>query len=219
MQVDKAAFFLALTTLAAGGAGGYLAAKNGVFDRLSSPGVAERQPASFTTPQGSAASEAPADHGAPVCDDMVGIPAACPPPGYSADEGGCDALPTRRCEDFKRTMKPRVAEHAVACLNALTPAQRCDANRLNACGHVALMSACSADDVASTGPTASDALVSRCEAIVQASAGTPLSPTMRDCQATLAGMTAAGRDRMASCMATHGADRGLVGCESAQDVR
>jgi hypothetical protein len=210
MQVDKAAFFLALSTLAAGGAGGYLAAKNGVFERPPSPGAAERQ---AVLP--SASGEALASHPRAACDDMVGTPAACPPPGYPADEGGCEALPTRRCDGFKQTMKPRVAEQAVACLDALTPAQRCDTNRLNACGHVALMSACAPDEAAAAGMSTSDALESRCAAIVQTCAATPMAPSMRDCQATLSGMTAVGRDRMSTCMASHCADKGLIGCESA----
>jgi hypothetical protein len=213
MHVDKGAFFLAVSTLAVGGLGGYAAAKSGVLDRPPSPGAAERQSVS-PPPPGSVAREVLPEQRAPVCDDMVGSPAACPPPGYSADEGGCDALPTKRCEEFKRTMKPRVAEHAVACLDALSPSQRCDPNRLNACAHVALMSACAADDSTMTAPPLDD-LASRCQAIVQTCAGTLLAPVARDCRATLSGMTALGRDRMVSCMTSHCTDRGLLGCESA----
>jgi hypothetical protein len=217
MHVDKGAFFLAVSTLAAGGLGGYFASKSGVFERLQSPGAAERQPASLETPETASASAGAAsvEHGAPVCDDMVGTPATCPPIGYSADEGGCEAVPTKRCEVFKRTMKPRIAERAVECLNALSPAQRCDPNRLSTCGHVALMSACPAEDA---GPTASDDLASRCASIVQSCAGTPFGPTVRDCRATLAGMNALGREQMTSCMTDHCADKGLLGCESAIQV-
>jgi hypothetical protein len=224
MHVDKAAFFLAVSTLAAGGVGGYFAAKSGLLERPTSPGVAERQPAPPETPQAASAGvPSSIEHATPSCDDMVGSPAACPPIGYSADEGGCEAVPTKRCELFKRTMKPRVAERAVACLNALNPAQRCDPNKLSACGHAALMSACSADDTASAPASAaspaSDDLASRCAAIVQGCAGTPFGPTLRDCRATLAGMNALGREQMTSCLTDHCADKGLLGCESAIQVR
>jgi hypothetical protein len=207
MYVDKAAFFLALTTLAAGGVGGYATARSGLLDRLASPGAAELQPASSPSPQAPASSEAIVEHATPACDDQVGSPAACPPPGYSADEGGCESVPTNRCEDFKRTMKPRVAERAVACLSALTPGQRCDPNQVNACAHVALMSACPTDDT--------DDLAPRCEAILQSCAASAFAPTKRDCLATLVGMSGPGRDRVVSCMTSHCKDKGLVGCEVA----
>lgn len=42
----------------------------------------------------------------------------------------------------------------------------------------------------------------------------PLGPVTRDCRATLAGMSAQGRDGMVACMKTHCADKGLVGCEA-----
>jgi hypothetical protein len=228
MHVDKPGFFLAMSALAAGGLGGYVAAKSGVLDRLSTVGVAERQAPttpSATPPSGTPLTEAPSSAAlavtpasAPVCDDMMGTPGVCPQPGYSADEGGCGGLATQRCQDFKQSMKPRVAERGVACLSALTPAQRCDTRSLNACGHAALMSACSADLGAVAGAP-SDELESRCRAITMSCGASPMTPTARDCRTTLAGMTTAGRDRMGTCMASHCGDLGLLGCESASPVR
>jgi hypothetical protein len=155
---------------------------------------------------------------------MVGSAAACPPPGWPAEEGGCGALPTKRCEDDKQTMKPRVAERAVACINALTPGQRCDPNRLLHCGHAALMSACSIVD---DGPdsmwgadAAPDELTTQCATILHGCEGAsgPL-PTMRDCRVTLAGLGALGRERVTACMKTHCSDKGLLFCEAQMDVK
>jgi hypothetical protein len=216
MNIDKASFFLALGTLAAGGAGGWLVRDRNLLAGTQAPteptglGVTAAQPAGH--PAASATGSA-----APVCDDAVGAPAACPPAPYSADESGCAPIATRRCEEFKQSMKPRVAEHAVTCLLALGPSQRCDANRVNLCGHEALMNACSAADTpmgASAG-AAGDDLDARCQAIVQTCPGASL----RECRETLAGMNAVGRARITSCMSAHCADKGLLGCESAGDAK
>jgi hypothetical protein len=147
---------------------------------------------------------------APPCDDLSGAPADCPPPPYSADESGCAPIATKRCEDFKQSLKPRAAERAVACILALNPAQRCDPNRVNLCGHVALMNSCAPPEqtAASTAPSTDD-LSLRCQAIAQTCPGASL----RDCEATLSGMTAVGRERMARCIASHCSDKGLLGCE------
>jgi hypothetical protein len=155
---------------------------------------------------------------------MAGAPAACPSPGYSADEGqGCGGVASKRCDDFKQTMKPRVAEQAVACLNALTPGQRCDAARVNLCGHLALMNACQESDALQTTapatPGARDEVTSRCDGILRSCSGTMLAPTMRECRVTLAGLNTRGRDQMATCMSAHCGDKGLVGCEAAVDVK
>jgi hypothetical protein len=221
MTIDKGSFLLALATLGVGGAGGYVASQEGVVKRIREPGVMERQPVEESAAQTSGAPATPASTG-PVCDDMVGAPAACPPPGYSADEGqGCGVLASKRCEDFKQTMKPRVAEQAVACLNALAPGQRCDAARVSLCGHVALMNACSEADSSPSTTSAMapsrDELGSRCEGILRGCAGT--APTMRECRETLAGLSAFGRDRMATCMSAHCGDKGLVGCEAVIDAK
>jgi len=147
MRVETGSFFILVATLAAGGGAGYVAAQKHVFDRP--PGPPAPPPPQDSPPPMVAVSASvapPAKPVAPVCDDSVGAPGACPTPGYSADEGGCSGLPTKRCNDFKQAMKPRVAERAVACLNALKPIERCDPIRLNLCGHLALMSACQEPD-------------------------------------------------------------------------
>ena len=210
MAIEKSSFLLALGAFAAGGGGGYYAGDTGL---LKTPlGAAEQQATSRTPAPPVPIPLAPP--AAPLCDDMVGAPGTCPAPGYSSDEGGCEALPTRRCEDFKLAMKPRVAERAVACLNALNPAQRCDPARLSLCGHLALMNACSEDAPAVAVAPAGDDVGARCELIQQGCGATPLGATVRDCRATLEGMTAQGRDQMMTCMKTHCADKGLVGCEA-----
>lgn len=217
MTIDKASFFAALATLVAGGAGGYYAGEHGMLRSVVPSGVTELQ-APLTSPTtGATAATAPPT---PACDDTVGSPAACPAPGYPSEEGGCGALPTKRCEDFKRAMKPRVAERAVDCLNALTPAQRCDPNRLNLCAHEALMNACPEPGgaVVTTAP-ATDDLTAHCDSIAHACGTVGLGPSPGECRATLAGLSAFGRDQMASCMRTHCADKGLVGCEAVIDAK
>jgi hypothetical protein len=214
VNIDKGSFLLALGTIAAGTAGGYFVGDRGLLRQTSAPGgVAEAQPSSGAAPGPSAMAAS-----RPVCDDMVGFTAACPPPGYPAEEGGCGAFAPRRCEDFKQTMKPRVAEHAVACLNSLSAAQRCDPNRVNLCAHAALMSACSPlDSAAASGAPADDDVEVRCAALVQGCGGVSVAPTMRECRATLAGLSVLGRDRLVTCMRTHCSDKGLAGCAAASE--
>jgi hypothetical protein len=150
---------------------------------------------------------------------MTGSPGSCPPPGWPAEEGGCGALPTRRCEDFKKAFRPHVAERAVACINALNPAQRCDPNRLELCGHSALMSACSIDEVPEATDAASDEVTAHCMSILRACDGVMPGTTLRDCRATLAGMSVLGRDRMVACMKSHCPDKGLLFCEAVLDTK
>jgi hypothetical protein len=209
MNVDKASFYATLAALAVGGAGGYYAGDQHLLrgpDKTEPMGAAERQPP--------AAESVKPPAPAPACDDSIGAPAACPAPGYSADEGerGC-MLAAKRCADFKQSMKPRVAELAVACLDALTPAQRCDASRVAYCGHAALMAACN-DVEPSTRSSTADDVGTTCTAISAACGGAALAPSMRDCHATLAGLTTLGREQMASCMKAHCSDKGLLGCEA-----
>ena len=217
MQVDAKSFFMLAATLAAGGLGGFEASEKHVF--FPPPPPPPPPPAPVVSAPPPAPPPPPPPRPVATCDDMVGAPATCPPPGFPSEEGGCGALPTKRCEDFKASFKPHAAERAVACINALNPAQRCDPNRLNLCGHAALMSACSVlpevQDPADAGP---DELTTRCSAIVQACGGVSLGATMRDCRDTLSGMSAAGRDRMATCMKTHCTDKGLLFCEG-QDLK
>ncbi|MGD0526747.1 MAG: hypothetical protein ABSE49_16495 [Polyangiaceae bacterium] len=225
MIIERTSFFAALASLVAGGAGGYYAGEHGLLRGAPGEGVTERQPSVPVAPAPSTpavpvveSATAPAPR-APVCDDSLGSPAACPAPGYPAEEGeGCGAVPTKRCEDFKRTMKPRVAERAVDCLNALNPAQRCDSRRLDLCGHEALMNACE-PEAATSASAQPDALTERCEAIARGCGAGALSPSLRECRATMAGLTELGRDAMASCMKAHCADKGLVGCEAVTEPR
>jgi hypothetical protein len=217
MVIDRTSFMVALGSLVVGGAGGYYAGERGVLQPNPIIGVTELQtPPSRATADPVATSAAPAAPPAPVCDDTVGAAGDCPAPGYPSEEGvGCGALPTKRCQDFKRTMKPRVAERAVACLSALNQGQRCDASRLNLCGHLALMNACpEPEGAAVTGVAPTDELTVRCTSLVQGCGGASLGPSLRECRATLAGLSAFGRDQVATCMKTHCADKGLVGCET-----
>jgi hypothetical protein len=226
MVIDRTSFMAALGALALGGAGGYLASESGAFHRAGptfgatelqapAPPASAAQASTRATPPVATAPEVPA------CDDSTGTAADCPSPGYSADEGvSCGILATRRCQDFKRTMKARVAEHAVACLNALTPAQRCDGDRVNLCAHLALMNACPEPE-GSPGAAAvsSDELTASCASMVQRCDATGLAPPVRECRATVAGLNAFGRDQMASCMKSHCVDKGLIGCEAVVDAK
>jgi hypothetical protein len=220
MNIDAGSFFILVGTLAAGGAGGYFASQKHVFDApppAPPPKVTEAPSAAPPSPS----IAAPAKPAAPVCDDVAGVPGACPPPGYSAEEGGCGGLPTKRCNDFKQAMKPKVAERAVACLNALTPAERCDPMRLNLCGHQSLMNACQEpeDTDRDVIDAAAGGVTAVCQTVLQECGAAPLGPTLRDCRATLSGMSDLGRSKMALCMKTHCTDKGLLHCEALMDVK
>ena len=216
MVVDRTSFMVAVGSLLIGGTGGYFAGERAVLRPTPVVGVTELQPPPpRPTSDPVATSAAPAASPPPVCDDTVGTAGECPAPGYPAEEGGCGTLPAKRCQDFKQAMKPRVAERAVACLTALNPGQRCDASRLNLCGHLALMAACpEPEGAAVAGVPATDELTVRCASLAQSCGATGLGPSARECRATLAGLSAFGRDQMATCMKTHCADKGLVGCEA-----
>ncbi len=235
MLIDKTAFLVMVTTFAAGGAGGYVAARKNVFQGPPAPDTAQattQLTADPNPPKAVAATPSAEPAPAPVCDDTSGAAGDCPPPSsYSAEEGGCGALPVKRCNDFKKALKPKVASQAVACLNALKPYERCDEKRSNLCGHVALMSACVEPEstkattstnsaiAATTTAPASDAGASSaaaaCDAIALGCAGNSMTPSVRDCRATLSGMTEAGRKGTIECMKTHCSDKGLLGCEVA----
>jgi hypothetical protein len=220
MVIDRTSFMVAVGSLVVGGAGGYYAGDRGVPHQPTPVvGVTELQtPAPPARPMADpvATSTAPAAPPTPVCDDTIGTAGECPAPGYPSEEGvGCGALPTKRCQDFKQTMKPRVAERAVACLSALNQGQRCDGSRLSLCGHLALMNACpQPEGAAVAGVTPTDELTTRCASISQSCSASGLGPSARECRATLAGLNTFGRDQIASCMKTHCADKGLVGCEA-----
>jgi hypothetical protein len=230
MNIDKGSFFILVATLGAGGVGGYVASERHLIVPPPPPPPPPKETASAAAapPPPASTPPPPPPKPAPTCDDQVGSPGTCPPPGWPAEEGGCGALPTKRCEEYKRAFKPRVAERAVACINALNATQRCDPNRLNLCGHAALMSACSIVDEspppssASAGGSALDAapdeVTTTCNAILHGCEGVTLGPTMRDCRATLAGISVLGRDRMVACMKAHCNDKGLLFCEAQLDA-
>jgi hypothetical protein len=214
--MDRGAFFLALGALAAGGVGGYVVKDQNLISRDTPV-----QPAPTVAVTSTPVVAAVPTTTVPACDDTTGSPAACPPLPYSAEEGGCSPVANKRCEDFKASFKPRVAERAVSCITALTAPQKCDANRVNLCGHEALMSACPEPEPAAAGANATpDDLTTRCLKVAQECASSTTSgPTVRECRSTLAGMTAVGRDRMVDCMRTHCGDKGLLGCEAVSDAK
>jgi len=219
MQIDKGSFFILVFTLAAGGAGGYFASEKHLFV----PPPPPPPPLPPPPPKDSAPPPPapPPPKPAPTCDDMAGAPAQCPPPIWPSEEGfgGCGMLPVKRCQDYKAAMKPRVAERAVACINALNQTQRCDKDRLNLCGHAALMSACSIDESPPEADAAPDDAVTQCTSVLHACEGVTPGPTMRDCRATVSGMNAVGREKMVACMKTHCTDKGLLFCEAQIDLK
>jgi hypothetical protein len=214
MKVDPGTFFILVGTLAAGGVAGYAAsskrmipALDNAFGRLPDPPPQKVEPDPLPTlvdagvpPPSAAVDAAPPE---PPCDDSVGTVGACPPPGYPAKEGGCGSFAHTRCKEIVETTKPRVAEAAVACLNKLTPKERCDPSRVNLCAHLALMNACPEKEP----PT-------ECETIGAQCSSSPIPPSAADCRQTLSGMNALGRERTMTCMKAHCFDKGLIGCEA-----
>jgi len=231
MVIERSGFLLTAAALAGGGVAGWT---------LRDARAIEREPVVTVRPAAKTPETAvsgvplvdPKALAAPACDDSVGVAEACPSVGPS-DEGVCANVIAKRCNDFKTSFKPKVAQAAVACLRGLQGAERCDATRVNRCGHAALMSACpepepqlkgnylSATDTTPASFTLTpdpaavpSPLTKTCEALVKSSAGQPLSPTLADCRQTLLGMNEPGRASMLECMATHAKDRGLLGCEA-----
>jgi len=235
MAIDRSNFLLIAGALAAGGIGGWA-----YRDRAPRAAVA---PVETVTPAAKPSATPPgpvpvtlidasvAD--APVCDDTRGTPEECPSVGPS-DEGVCANTILKRCQEFKAAFEPKVAAQAVACLRALKPSDRCDAARINQCGHSALMAACpepapptkaQLQNAASSEPaTVTIALDTSkpptpvalaCESIQKACGGQALSPTPADCRQTLAGLNDVGRANMVDCVTAHCTDRGLYGCEAA----
>ena len=230
MNIDRGTFLLLVSTLAIGASGGYVAAERHVFPELDrwrgrgpeptpepphAASVADAAPPANSAPAPVAApAPAPA---APSCDDSVATVGECPAPGYPTVEGGCGGFASVRCGELKQAMKPKVAAAAVACVNKLTPQERCDAARVYLCGHLALVNACPERDDASASADASTAgtksVGSICQAIVDVCGSSPVAPSTTECRQLLSGMTETGRDRTRACMKTHCFDRGLVGCE------
>jgi hypothetical protein len=216
MKIDPGTFFILVGTLAAGTVAGYAAsskrlipALDNAFGRVDPPAarpepapvVDAAAPAVSVTASASAAVDAGPPE--PPCDDSVGTPAECPPPGFPTVEGGCGSFAHTRCNELKQSLKPKVAEVAVECLNKLKPQERCDANRVNLCAHLALMNAC---------PEKKKDATPECDTIIAACGASPIAPSLRECRQTVSGLNSEGRTRLVSCMRTHCFDKGLVGC-------
>ena len=127
----------------------------------------------------------------------------CPAVGLPTEEGGCGALAANRCADFKKTMKPHVAQSAVACLKKLSPAEQCDPKRVDLCAHNALMNAC--DD------SSAESVTKTCDSVVNACPGA----SKTECTLALSGLREIGRESLLDCARAHCADKGIVGREGA----
>ncbi|MEI9885799.1 MAG: hypothetical protein WDN08_04725 [Rhizomicrobium sp.] len=222
MIIDRGVFFLCVSSIAAGGVGGYVASEKDVVPHLngsshtaaskaeilSAPAVVPVRVEPLAVDAG-AAPATPAASATPACDDSVGEPDACPAMPGPTVEGGvaCGAVATMRCADFKLMMKPRVAQAAVACLNKLTAAERCDPKRVELCGHLALMNACG-----DTAPTST--ISASCEKIVQTCGASPLAPSQNECKLAMNGLREVGREAMLDCAKKHCFDKGVLGCEA-----
>jgi hypothetical protein len=202
MQVERGRFLLFVSTLAAGGAGGYLLAqaRKPVISTMREPA-----PAPTATP-----TALPVGHAELTsakikssCDDSVGEPGECPPIGLPTTEGGCGSLANTRCKDFKKTMKPRVAAAAVACLVTLKAGEQCDPKRIELCAHNALRKAC--DD--SSAPS----VVQACDSLAATCAGI----SRRECTMTMSGLRETGREALVDCAKAHCNDKGIMGCAAA----
>jgi hypothetical protein len=233
MAIDRSDFLILATTLAAGGAGGYVFRDRAPGPQPASAPPPAAAPSNLPPPWPSAVSVVDSrTASAPVCDDAQGTPEQCPSVGPS-DEGICPDVILKRCQEFKLAFKPRVAALAVACLRALKGGERCDPARINQCGHMALVAACpepapslkgqlsSADSKDAPSVTlAADSSVpatsvgTACENIQKNCASAPIAPTLADCKQTLAGLNDLGRANMLDCASAHCNDRGLYACEA-----
>lgn len=236
MNIDRSSFLIIVSTLAVGGAGGYVASEKRVFPGLDkyvghtpdkpAPEPPPPPPVADAAPAVTAAPPPPPPPAGPTCDDSVATPGACPPPGYPTIEGGCGSFASIRCAEMKQSMKPKVAATAVTCLMKLTPQERCDPARVVLCGHLAYMNACPEADPPAAGGAgalatpgdaggAKSAVATACQAIIDGCSASPdrVAPSMTECKQLLSGMTEAGRERTRACMKAHCFDRGLVGCE------
>ncbi len=233
MNVDRNSFLMLVTTLAAGGAVGYVAAEkrvipavDGWVGRVPEPGTEPARPVPVASvasvaPSMSAPPPPPPAPAAPTCDDTVATAVGeCPGPGLPTIEGGCGSLATARCNELKQSLKPRVAAAAVDCIAKLNGAERCDANRIRLCGHLSLVNACpDTPSPAALAPDAAAAPASAattiCHGIIEACGASPIAPSMAECRQLLSGMTDTGREKTRTCMKAHCFDRGLIGCEAA----
>ncbi len=227
-----------VSTLSVGAAGGYFVAEKRLVPALDTwlgrppptpPATPEPAPTADAAPPAPTAAPVASAPAPPPCDDGAGTVGDCPPPGFPTIEGGCGSFAHTRCNEFKQTMKPKVAAAAVGCLAKLTARERCDPARVYLCGHLALVNSClevesvdagvTADAGTGTG-TGPDGGVksarsanSVCQEIVASCGTSPIAPAMAECQQLLSGMTDVGRERTRACMKGHCFDRGLVGCE------
>ena len=223
MNVDRGSFLMLVTTLAAGGAGGYVAAEkraipavDGWVGRVPEPGTEPVRPAPIASvaPTTSAPPPPPPAPAAPTCDDSIATTVGeCPGPGLPTVEGGCGILASARCAELKQSLKPRVAAAAVDCIAKLNGAERCDANRIHLCGHLSLVNACSDTPPPGADAAAATPVSTICHGIIEACGASPIAPSMTECRQLLSGMTDTGREKTRACMKTHCFDRGLVGCE------
>jgi len=244
-MVERASFLYIVGALAAGGGGGYLLNQHMTEQARANDAAArqhtqEEQAALDKANDATARAQAEAktatamltSASTPACDDAVGSPDDCPPPGLpnASDEGLCGSsgsVAARRCKEFKTALKPKVAENAVSCLKKLKGGEVCDASRAALCGHEALMLACqetpplnqstvTSMNVAASPPppTPASPVASQCDAILKGCTDAPLSITLADCYRTMSGMNDLGRANMVTCMRTHCGDKGLLGCEA-----
>ena len=199
MQVDRGGYLMFVTAIAIGGAGGYVASEKDLLPHLKRPEPPPPPPPPVAVSSPPPAPPAPVvvDAG-PSCDDSVPTEAeACPAIGPPTIEGGCGAFTQERCKDFKLVMKPRVAAAAIACLNKLTYAEKCDAKRVDFCAHQALMNAC-------------EDKVPACDSINRTCA----TASVAECRQAMSGLREVGRESMLDCTKKHCSDKGIVGCES-----
>lgn len=231
MAIDRSDFLILASTLAAGGAGGWFVRDRSPDMRPPLPAPAPPVKASASTPPWPSAVAVVDANPPAACDDGQGTPEQCPSVG-PADEGICNNIIYKRCQEFKTAFKPKVATQAVACLRALKGHERCDPLRINQCGHMALMAACpdpapplkgQLSSAAETTPAkvtlsadssvAASPVSTACESILKTCNNPPLGPTLSDCRQTLAGMNDLGRANMVDCASRHCTDRGLYLCE------
>ncbi len=219
MRIEPGSFFILVATLAVGGAGGYLAAQKRILPPLDKGPEAARPDLVSSVPDASVAATTPPDAAppAPTCDDSAGVPGECPGPGAPTEEGaGCGGLVTKRCNEFKQAMKPKVAAAAVECLKKLNPQERCTPARVNLCGHLALVNACVEPETAVT--ESAKNVATTCASIRDECKSAPLGPTVADCRQTVSGLNDTGRTRMIDCVKKHCSDKGMLGCEALADA-
>lgn len=108
------------------------------------------------------------------------------------------AFPKQKCEAYRKLLKPRVAQKALDCLAKLSTKQTCDACNAYRCGDLAMKSACP------------DASVDRACIQITAKCG---AVSMTECKLYMAGLNAAGRVKMVSCLTgKSGCGFGIYSC-------